>query len=272
MHYAVAIAQDMGLAPQFVQHIRNAAMLHDIGKIGVPDRVLKKAGQLNSSEWELMKQHPLISAEILGQLTVLKRELLFVRHHHEHFDGSGYPEGLAGKQIPIGARILTVADAFDALTSDRLYRPKKDQQVAIAEIVSYAGSQFDPEVVAAFVRIAQSKAGAWPIRRSSRERAANPADRRAIGPGRPQTDEEQTDEWSAMQQRIEQTLVNLTESFDRLTTRRSEQDIERLAGIVAQFRNQAEELSTLVCSVPRSEPLTQRKLENSKAQRGAKAS
>lgn len=264
MHYAVAIAQNMGLAVQFVQHIRNAAMLHDIGKIGVPDQVLKKVGQLSPSEWELMKQHPLISAEILGQLTVLKRELLFVRHHHEHFDGSGYPEGIAGKQIPIGARVLAVADAFDAITSDRLYRPKKDRQAAVKEIMSFAGSQFDPEVVQAFVRAAEGKADAWPIQRSSREKAADTVARSANMLEQTQTTREQANEWSTMQRRIEQALVNLAESFDRLTTNRCQQDIERLAGIVAQFRSQAEELSALVQSVPTPEPSTQHKLQNPK--------
>ena len=256
MYYAVDIARGMDLAPQFVHRIRNAAMLHDIGKIGVPDRVLKKAGALSPSEWELMKQHPLISAEILGQLSLLKRELLFVRHHHEHFDGSGYPEGLAGKQIPIGARILTVADAFDAITSDRLYRPRKDSQAAVAEIARCAGSQFDPEVVDSFVRVAQGKEDVWPIRRSAQPSPGTESARRADQQDQliSQALQEQTDEWSPMQQKIEQALVGLAESFDKLTASRSLQDIDRLAGIMAQFRSQAQELSQLAQSIPPKDP------------------
>ena len=251
MRYAVDIARGMGLAPQFVRRIRNAAMLHDIGKIGVPDRVLKKAGTLSPSEWELMKQHPLISAEILGQLSLLKRELLFVRHHHEHFDGSGYPEGLGGREIPIGARILTVADAFDAITSDRLYRPRKNRLAAIAEITRCADSQFDPEVVDSFVRVAQDKEGAWPIQRTAQPSSGTESARRADQQAQliSQALQEQTDEWSPMQQKIEQALVGLAESFDKLTANRSLQDVQRLTAIMAQFRTQAEELSQLAQSV-----------------------
>ena len=246
MYYAVAIAEAMGLAPQFVQRIRNAAMLHDIGKIGVSDRVLKKAGRLKPTEWELMKQHPLMSAEILGQLTVLKREVLFVRHHHERFDGRGYPEGLKGKQIPIGARVLAVADAFDAITSDRLYRARKDRGTALAEISSCSGSQFDPEVVEAFMRIAQAQGETWPINPRAHARNNGRQNGQSISDLMPVLQENESDEWVDMQQRIEDALTGLTDSFDRLTSTRSSQDLDRLDIVMEQFRDQAEELSSLV--------------------------
>ncbi|NIA07703.1 MAG: diguanylate cyclase [Actinobacteria bacterium] len=249
MYYSVSIAEAMGLAPQFIQRIRNAAMLHDIGKIGVPDRVLKKAGRLKPSEWELMKEHPLISAEILGQLTVLKREVLFVRHHHERFDGRGYPEGLPGKQIPIGARVLAVADSFDAITSDRLYRARKDRAAALAEILSCSGSQFDPEVVEAFMRVAESQGDSWPVNPRGRSHTAAGQNGQSSDLLIP-ADLNQTDAWSDTQQRIEEALTGLTESFDRLTNSSSAKDLDRLTHIVDQFRDQAEELSVLAQSVP----------------------
>ena len=250
MYYAVSIAEAMGLAPQFIHRVRNAAMLHDIGKIGVPDRVLKKTGRLKPSEWELMKQHPLISAEILGQLTVLKREVLFVRHHHERFDGRGYPEGLSGKQIPIGARVLAVADSFDAITSDRLYRAKKDRLAAITEISSCSGSQFDPEVVEAFLRVAESQGNTWPINPRAQARAAAGQNGRSISDLITPANRNKAEDWIDMQQQIEEALSELTESFDKLTNSRSSQDLDRLTHVVDQFRNQAEELSALAQSVP----------------------
>ncbi len=255
MHYAVSIATKMGLAPEFVQHIRNAAILHDIGKIGVPDRVLKKIGRLSVAEWELMKQHPLISAEILGQLTVLKPEVLSVRHHHEHFDGSGYPEGLAGKQIPIGARILAVADAFDAITSDRIYRTAKDCQTAASEIVRCSKAQFDPEVVEAFARAAQAKKDSWPIRRHSRENFTffdKQGDGLAGESGGLLADEQPADEWTNVQQKIEESLASLAESLDKLSASRSQQDIDSVEAALSQFQSQAEELSSLAKSVPQA--------------------
>lgn len=248
MHYAIAIAREMGLASQFVQHIHNAAILHDIGKIGVPDQVLRKVGKLSDSEWELMKQHPLISAEILGQLTVLKREVLSVKHHHEHFDGNGYPEGLAGKQIPIGARILAVADSFDAITSDRLYSPAKNCQLAIEEIVRCSHSQFDPEVVQAFVRAAQAQKKPWPIRRHRRKTSAYKNINTDAQPKQlPSSadDQQLPDEWASIQPKIEEALSDLAESLDKLSESRSQQNLDSLETTLAQFQSQADELAVL---------------------------
>ena len=248
MQYAIAIAREMGLATPFVQHIHNAAILHDIGKIGVPDRVLKKIGKLSNSEWKLMKQHPLMSAEILGQLTVLKREVLSVKHHHEHFDGSGYPDGLAGKQIPIGARILTVADSFDAITSSRIYRPAKNGQAAIAEIARCSSSQFDPEVAQAFLRIAQEHEDTWPIQRHGREisicedLATNSQPDQSCGSAENQLP---PDRWTPTQLKIEEALADLAESLDKLSSSRSGQNLDSLEIVLAQFQTQAEDLSAL---------------------------
>jgi cyclic di-GMP phosphodiesterase len=126
-------------------------LLHDIGKIGLPDAVLDKAGPLSAAEERLMRRHPLIGSELLAEVPLLDGEgLQVVRSHHERWDGRGYPDGLAGEQIPVGARIFAVADALDAMTTDRPYRQRLSWDEAVEEIVSAAGSQFDPKVVSAF--------------------------------------------------------------------------------------------------------------------------
>ena len=246
--YAVATAKAMGLASDFIEHIRNAAMLHDLGKIGIPDKVLKKVGKLAESEWEMMKQHPLISAEIIGQLTVLKQEVRSIKHHHEHIDGSGYPDGLVGEDIPMGARILAVADAFDAITSDRIYREASDGQAAIGEIMRCAGSQFDRQIVEAFVSEVEHNEGAWPIRYKCPLKTSQNQDWRAAGPDlfeilRDSAEEE--DEWLAMQERIEQSLASLAESLGKLSASHAEQDEAKLTVLRNQFRDQTEELTEL---------------------------
>jgi len=128
------------------------ALLHDIGKIGIPDVVLHKKGQLNGAERIKMNEHAAIGATILTPIGESGDIVKGVRHHHEKFDGSGYPDGLKGSQIPFIARIIAVADAFDAITTDRPYREKKPIEAAVQEILNNSGTQFDPEVVAAFLR------------------------------------------------------------------------------------------------------------------------
>jgi len=126
-------------------------LLHDVGKIGIPDQVLRKPGKLTQGEWKLMRRHTLIGEQMLGGVAFLRGEgISIVRSHHERWDGGGYPDRLAGKEIPIAARIFAVADTLDAITSDRPYRPAGSWDVAAAEILRESGTQFDPSIVDAF--------------------------------------------------------------------------------------------------------------------------
>ncbi len=150
--YSDAIAKELDLD----EHARNGldvgAVLHDVGKVGVPDRVLTKAGPLDAGEWVVMKQHPTIGTSLLRNVPFLLPALEVVANHHERWDGTGYPQGLAGEAIPVAGRIVAVADAFDALTSDRVYRGRRAIGAAVEEIVRCAGTHFDPAVVEAFLR------------------------------------------------------------------------------------------------------------------------
>jgi ribonuclease P protein subunit RPR2 len=128
-------------------------LLHDIGKVAIPDAILYKPDRLTEKERALMSQHPVIGSQIVGGIEFLSDAVKVVRSHHEHWDGSGYPDRLAGEQIPLEARVFAVADVLDALTSDRPYRPASTLGVARAMIESESGSHFDPEVVAAFKTI-----------------------------------------------------------------------------------------------------------------------
>jgi putative nucleotidyltransferase with HDIG domain len=145
------IAQAMGLPPNELNALRRAALLHDIGKIGVEDRILRKPGPLTDEEWDAMKQHPLIGYRMLSGLTFLKPSLNGVLHHHERWDGRGYPAGLKEGGIERYVRIMTLADTLDAMTSDRPYRLGLPFERALGEIRRYAGTQFDPNVVEAFL-------------------------------------------------------------------------------------------------------------------------
>jgi HD-GYP domain-containing protein (c-di-GMP phosphodiesterase class II) len=127
--------------------------LHDIGKVAIAERILTKRGDLTPSEWLEMRTHPEVGAQIVAPLRFLGEAVLVIRHHHERFDGSGYPHGLRGEDIPAAARIFSVVDAFDAITNDRPYRKARSVAEALEEIVRRAGSQFDPEVVGAFIRM-----------------------------------------------------------------------------------------------------------------------
>jgi diguanylate cyclase (GGDEF)-like protein len=148
---ARTVAGALGLDEVEVERIGHAALLHDIGKVGVPDRILHKAGRLAEEEWELMREHPLIGERILRAIPAMGGVARIVRHEHERFDGSGYPDGLAGDAIPIGSRVILACDAYHAMTSDRAYRGAMPHDDAVAELLSCAGTQFDPTVVAALV-------------------------------------------------------------------------------------------------------------------------
>jgi putative nucleotidyltransferase with HDIG domain len=145
------IAREMGLQPDELAALGRAALLHDIGKIGVEDRVLRKPGPLTKREVIAMRAHPVIGYEMLKGLHFLESSLTGIRHHHEHWDGTGYPDGLQGKDIPLAVRILTVADALDALTSDRPYRTARSFSAAVATLEAGAGVQFDPAVIRALL-------------------------------------------------------------------------------------------------------------------------
>lgn len=151
--YAMAIARQIGLeeaSPEWTD-IQRGALLHDVGKIGVSDYILHKAGPLTPEEWDDMKRHPRVGYEMLKDIPFLSGAAAIVRAHHERFDGKGYPRGLAGDEIPLGARIFAAADAFDAMTSDRPYRKALPPEMARGEIIRHSGTQFDPQVVQAFL-------------------------------------------------------------------------------------------------------------------------
>lgn len=150
-HYALQIANVMKLSEEDIDVIKFGGYLHDIGKIGVKDTVLLKPGKLTDEEFEEIKQHSVIGDNILKPIKFFPKERDMIRHHHERYDGKGYPDGLAGKDIPLTARILAVADTYDAMTSTRPYRKALDHSVAIEELIRCSGKQFDPEVVFAFL-------------------------------------------------------------------------------------------------------------------------
>ncbi|HEU5423585.1 MAG TPA: diguanylate cyclase, partial [Nitrolancea sp.] len=154
--YSRAIAEAMALPPAEVEIIELAGLLHDVGKIGIPDRVLQKNDQLDADEWAMMRRHPELGAKILGDNPALASLMPLVRHHHERHDGHGYPDQLAGDQIPLGAAIVGLADAFDTMTSDRPYRRSRDLAEAVAEVERSSGTHFHPEVVASFLAAVRS--------------------------------------------------------------------------------------------------------------------
>lgn len=151
--YSLWIARELGIPEEECKHFHRAALMHDIGKIGVPDRVLLKANSLNEEEFQIMISHTVIGARILSRMEPEERMVQateVAKYHHEKMDGSGYPEGLRGEDIPFFARIVAVADAFDAMTTDRPYAKGRSYRDGVREIIRCKGSQFDPVVVEAF--------------------------------------------------------------------------------------------------------------------------
>lgn len=153
----IALARRLGVPEDRLPHIRRGALLHDIGKMGVPDHILKKPGPLDEEEWEIMRQHPLWAYEMLKDIPYLQPALAIPLFHHERWDGSGYPSGLEGTAIPLAARIFAVVDVYDALTSDRPYRPAWSREKALAYLKEQRGKLFDPRVVDAFLEMMQSE-------------------------------------------------------------------------------------------------------------------
>ncbi|HEU5160650.1 MAG TPA: HD-GYP domain-containing protein [Streptosporangiaceae bacterium] len=157
---SVMIAQEIGMRPERVKAIRYAGMLHDVGKLGVPTKVLQKPGGLTEEELAAIQLHPMRGLEIVREIGFLDEALAGIMHHHEKMDGRGYPMGLAGDEIPVFARIIAVADAFDCMTSDRSYRGRRALEEAIAELRRSSGGHFDPDVVDAFLRALERDG--WP--------------------------------------------------------------------------------------------------------------
>jgi HD-GYP domain-containing protein (c-di-GMP phosphodiesterase class II) len=149
----VMLAREVGVANEQLVDIERGALLHDVGKIGVPDHVLQKPASLDDDEWEKMQKHPLMAGLMVSKVGFLENAVPILIYHHERFDGGGYPFGLEGRAIPLEARIFTVVDAYDAMTSDRPYRLAMTSEDAMAEIIRNSGTQFDPEIVEAFIRV-----------------------------------------------------------------------------------------------------------------------
>jgi putative two-component system response regulator len=147
------LARAMGMSEEELIHIRRGALLHDMGKLGVPDSVLHKLDALTPEEWEVMRQHPQYAYDMLSPIEYLRPALDIPYCHHEKWDGSGYPRGLKGEQIPLAARIFSIADVWDALTTDRLYRPAWDKEMGFEYLRSQSGKHFDPQVVELFCRV-----------------------------------------------------------------------------------------------------------------------
>jgi putative nucleotidyltransferase with HDIG domain len=156
--YAEAIAREMGLDEDAVGVVQVAGLLHDVGKIGIRDELLSKRSSLTPQEWEIMRRHPVLGYEILEPVPIAEEIKLAVRHSHERWDGTGYPDGLSGERIPIAARIIAVADAYEALVTDRPYRRAQSPLQAVEELRRGAGRAFDPGVVDAFLRVLRRRA------------------------------------------------------------------------------------------------------------------
>lgn len=151
--YSIAIAKELGLSPKDVATIERAGKLHDIGKLGVDEAILCKPGPLTEKERAIINTHPQMGTAILESLDFLSKERVIIRHHHERYDGNGYPDRLRGEEIPIGARIMCLTDAFDAMKSKRSYRNPLPDEKVLSEIEKNAGTQFDPKIVAAFLSL-----------------------------------------------------------------------------------------------------------------------
>jgi HD-GYP domain-containing protein (c-di-GMP phosphodiesterase class II) len=158
--WALHVAGELGLGQSDLADIEVAALLHDIGKVGIPDAILNKPSRLTTEEYELMKKHPEYGWVVLRQIPGFERASLLILHHHESFDGKGYPGGLKGEEIPVGSRIVSVIDAFDAMVSSRPYREGLPLEEAARRLVQGSGTQFDPSVIKCFLPLARAEMSA----------------------------------------------------------------------------------------------------------------
>jgi HD-GYP domain-containing protein (c-di-GMP phosphodiesterase class II) len=152
VEYSLLIGNGLDLDKETTKELEVSAILHDVGKIGIPDRILTKPGRLNDEEFGYMKKHPEFGAEIVEPIGKLKKLMPNILHHHERYDGNGYPSGLKAKKIPLFARIIAIADSFDAMTSDRPYRPRLNIEIAFKELKDNSGTQFDPRLARIFLK------------------------------------------------------------------------------------------------------------------------
>ena len=155
------LAERLGIHDELLQHIRRGALLHDIGKMKVPDAILLKPGKLSAEEWVIMKQHPVYAFEWLSKIEYLQPALNIPHYHHEKWDGSGYPSGLSGNAIPLEARIFAIVDVWDALMSDRPYRKAWSREQTIDYIKEQSGIHFDPKIVELFLEVITSDEAAY---------------------------------------------------------------------------------------------------------------
>jgi len=153
MHYSLEIAKRMGFSEADLEVLRTSCLLHDIGKIAIPDVILNKVEKLNAEEWNIIKKHSQVGADILKPLNFLEKERLLILYHHERIDGTGYPYGLKDENIPLGARIMALADAYDAMKSRRAYREPLTDEAIKEEITKGAGTQFDAKIVEVFLNL-----------------------------------------------------------------------------------------------------------------------
>ena len=156
--HTVALGRALGMSEDSLVHVRRGALLHDIGKLGIPDKILLKPGPLSEDEWSVMRLHPTYAHDLIEPIPYLRPALDIPYCHHEHWDGSGYPQGLKGEQIPLAARIFCVVDVWDAITSNRVYRPAWPMERARQYIAQNAGVQFDPKVVEMFFKVVDERA------------------------------------------------------------------------------------------------------------------
>ncbi len=153
IEYALKIGRELNLDEESIRDLEISAVLHDIGKLGVPDKILKKPGRLTKEEFEIMQQHSVNGENLLKGIKNLQKYKRYIRAHHERYDGQGYPDGLKGEEIPLISRIIFVADTFDAMTSDRPYRKGLPTNVAVDELIKCSGTQFDSRIVEAFLNV-----------------------------------------------------------------------------------------------------------------------